>query len=120
MIPNEYTKAQSHLLAVIWINLSEHLSLPATLSPSPKVESVCLLLSSVLRERAGRGGEEGEAVTEEESQTGDQRRQDGEQSSGESTSAAANLPPHQGNTVFLFLSLKMCSLLISAWKTAHL
>lgn len=34
--------------------------------------------------------------------------------------AAANLPPHRGNTVFLSLSLKMCSLLISAWKTAHL
>lgn len=85
----------------------------ATLSPCPKVESVSLLLSSVLRERAGRGGEEGEAVTEEESQTGDQRRQDGEQSSGESTPAAANLPPHQGNAVFLSLSLEMCSLLIS-------
>lgn len=83
-----------------------------TLSPCPKVESVCPLLSSVLRERAGRGGEEGEAVTEEESQAGDQRRQDREQSSGESTPAAANLPPHQGNTVFLSLSLKMCSLLI--------
>lgn len=83
-----------------------------TLSPCAKVESVCV--SSVLRERAGRGGEEGEAVTEEESQTGDQRRQDGEQSSGESRPAAANLPPHQGNTVFLSLSLKMCSLLNSA------
>lgn len=85
----------------------------ATLSPCPKVESVCSFLSSVLRERAGRGREEGEAVTEEESQTGDQRRQDGEQSSGELTPAAANLPPHQGNRVFLALSLDMCSLLIS-------
>lgn len=55
------------------------------LSPFSKVECVCSLPSSVLRERAGRGGEEGEAVIEEESQTGDQSRQDGEQSSGEST-----------------------------------
>lgn len=74
-----------------------------------KVECVCSLPSSVLRERAGRGGEEGEAVIEEESQTGDQSRQDREQSSGELTPAAANLPLHQGNAVFLSLSLKMCS-----------
>lgn len=37
------------------------------------------------REREGCRGEEGEAVTEEASQAGDQRRQDGEQSPGEST-----------------------------------
>lgn len=63
----------------------------------------------MLRERAGRSGEEGEAVIEEESQIGDQSRQDGEQSSGESTPATANLRLHQGNAVFLFLSLEMCS-----------
>lgn len=46
------------------------------------------------REREGCGGEEGEAVTEEESQTGDQRRQDGEQSLGESTPADFKLLLH--------------------------
>lgn len=46
------------------------------------------LLPALCREREGCGGEEGEAVTEEESQTGDQRRQDGEQSPGESSPAA--------------------------------
>lgn len=55
-----------------------------------KVECICSLPSSVLRERAGRVGEEGETVMEEESQTGDQSRQDGEQSSGEWTPAATN------------------------------
>lgn len=39
--------------------------------------------SCLCRECEGCGGEEGEAVAEEESQTGDQRRQDGEQSLGE-------------------------------------
>lgn len=43
------------------------------------------------REREGCGGEEGEAVTAEESQTGDQRRQDGEQSIGESIPHAVKL-----------------------------
>lgn len=42
-------------------------------------------LLCLCREREGCGGEEGEAVTEEASQAGDQRRQDGEQSPGEST-----------------------------------
>lgn len=41
------------------------------------------------REREGCGGKKSEAVTAEESQTGDQRRQDGEQSIGESTPDAA-------------------------------
>ena len=46
------------------------------------------------REREGCSGEEGEAVTEEESQTGDQRRQDGEQSLGESSPFAFKLLLH--------------------------
>lgn len=67
-----------------------------------RVKSVCFLLSSVLRECAGRSGEEGEAVAKEESQTGDQRRQDGEQSSGELTPAASSSSGQQG--LFLFVS----------------
>lgn len=47
--------------------------------------------SSLCRECEGCTGEEGEAVAEEESQTGDQRRQDREQSLGESTHAALKL-----------------------------
>lgn len=52
------------------------------------------LSSSLCRECEGCSGEEGEAVAEEESQTGDQRRQDGEQSLGESTPAAFKLLLH--------------------------
>lgn len=52
------------------------------------------LSSSLCREHEGCLGEEGEAVTEKESQTGDQRRQDGEQSLGESTLAAFKLLLH--------------------------
>lgn len=51
-------------------------------------------VSSACREREGCGGEEGEAVAEETSQTGDQRRQDGEQSLGESPHAAFELLLH--------------------------
>lgn len=53
-----------------------------------------LILSPLRRECEGCSGEEGEAVAEEESQTGDQRRQDGEQSPGESTPAAFKLLLH--------------------------
>lgn len=62
-----------------------------------KVESLLILSplsSSLCRECEGCSGEEGEAVAEEASQTGDQRRQDGEQSLGESTPAAFKLLLH--------------------------
>lgn len=89
-------------------SLSGHLKPHGSYSFSTsKVE--CSLPSSVHRERAGRCGEEGEAVVEEEGETGDQSRQDGEQSSGESTPAAANLPLHQGNPLFPTLCLEICS-----------
>ncbi len=52
------------------------------------------LSSCLCRECEGCGGEEGEAVAEEESQAGDQRRQDREQSLGESTHAAFKLLLH--------------------------
>lgn len=51
-------------------------------------------ISSLCREHKGCSGEEGEAVAEEESQTGDQRRQDGEQSLGESALVAFLLLLH--------------------------
>lgn len=56
--------------------------------PNLSLSILSHLSSALCRECEGCGGEEGEAVTEEESQTGDQRRQDGEQSLGESTPAA--------------------------------
>lgn len=58
-------------------------------------QNLSLNLSSFLcREREGCVGEEGEAVAEKESETGDQRRQDGEQSLGESSLAAFKLLLH--------------------------
>lgn len=62
--------------------------------PSDSLLILSPLLSSPCRECEGCSGEEGEAVAEEESQTGDQRRQDGEQSLGESTTAVFKLLLH--------------------------
>lgn len=59
--------------------------------PNLSLSLLSHLSSALCRECEGCSGEEGEAVTEEESQTGDQRRQDGEQSLGESTPAAFKL-----------------------------
>lgn len=83
-----------------------------------KVECFCSLPSSVLRERAGRGGEEGEAVVEEESQTGNQSRQDGEQSSGESTPCCCQ-PASSSGPRALSICLSKCLLLVFTQKTAR-
>lgn len=52
------------------------------------------LVFPLRRECEGCSGEKGEAVTQEESQTGDQRRQDGEQSPGESNPSSFKLRLH--------------------------
>lgn len=63
---------------------------------------ICFRLSC--RECEGCSGEEGEAAAEEESQTGDQRRQDGEPSLGESPPAAIKL-------LFVFV-LYLCAIIV--------
>lgn len=75
------------------------------------------LISSLLflcREREGCRGEEGEAVTEEASQTGDQRRQDGEQSPGESTPPLLSGLFSSRNAKTIFISVSHILLLLKS------
>lgn len=84
----------------------------AVLFPPLDLISSLLFFFLLCREREGCRGEEGEAVTEEASQAGDQRRQDGEQSPGESTPPLLSGLFSSRNAKTIFISVSHILLLL--------